>query len=134
MFAAGYPAWKKYAGETQAVAIRAGKEEGSIDIATFKKILKETPDSIFLVDSRSPEEYKAGTFKNAVNIPNDQLEKQIKSLPSNKPIVFVCNTGALSGEAYYMVKDLRPDIKEVYYLEAEVTYHKDGSQTIKKAL
>jgi hypothetical protein len=31
-----------------------------------------------------------------------------------------------------MVKDLRPDIKEVYYLEAEVTYNKDGSQTIKK--
>lgn len=132
VFAAGYPAWKKYAGGTQAVQIRAGKEEGSIDIATFKKIVKENPESILLVDARSPEEYKAGTFRNAVNIPNDQLEKNIKSLPSDKPIVFVCNTGALSGEAYYMVKDLRPDIKEVYYLEAEVTYNKDGSQTIKK--
>ncbi|UCF02966.1 MAG: rhodanese-like domain-containing protein, partial [Deltaproteobacteria bacterium] len=114
------------------VQIRAGKEEGSIDIITFNKILKENPDSILLVDARSPEEYKAGTFKTALNIPTDQLEKNIKSLPSDKPIVFVCNTGALSGEAYYMVKDLRPDIKEVYYLEAEVTYNKDGSQTIKK--
>jgi rhodanese-related sulfurtransferase len=132
VFAAGYPSWKKYAGGTQAVQIRAGKEEGSIDIITFKKILKENPDSILLVDARSPEEYKAGTFKTALNIPTDQLEKNIKSLPSDKPIVFVCNTGALSGEAYYMVKDLRPDIKEVYYLEAEVTYNKDGSQTIKK--
>jgi len=132
VFAAGYPAWKKYAGGTQAVQITAGKEEGSIKIVTFKKILKENPNSILLVDARSPEEYKAGTFRNAVNIPNDQLEKNIKSLPSDKPIVFVCNTGALSGEAYYMVKDLRPDIKEVYYLEAEVTYNKDGSQTIKK--
>ena len=132
VFSAGYPAWKQYAGGTQAVQIRAGQEEGSIDISTFKKIVKENPDSILLVDSRSPEEYKAGSFKNAVNIPNDELEKKIKSLPSDKPIVFVCNTGALSGEAYYMVKDMRPDIKEVYYLEAEVTYKKDGTQQIKK--
>jgi rhodanese-related sulfurtransferase len=51
-------------------------------------------------------------------------------LPSDKPIVFVCATGARSGEAYYMVKDNRPDIKEVYYLEAEVTYKKDGSYKI----
>ena len=29
------------------------------------------------------------------------------------------DTGALSGEAYYMVKDLRPEIKAVYYLEAD---------------
>jgi hypothetical protein len=44
--------------------------------------------------------------------------------------VFVCNTGARSGEAYYMVQDIRPELKEVYYLEAECTYNKDGSVKI----
>ena len=38
------------------------------------------------------------------------------SLPSDKPIVFVCSTGARSGEAYYMVQDIRPELKEVYYV------------------
>jgi rhodanese-related sulfurtransferase len=132
VFAAGYPAWVKFAGVgKEVIQLKAGTEEGSIDIATFKKILNEKPDSILLVDVRSAEEHKAGSFKSAVNIPTDKLEKNIKSLPSDKPIVFVCNTGALSGEAFYMVKDLRPDIKEVYYLEAEVTYNQDGSQKIK---
>ena len=85
-----------------------------------------------LIDVRDPDEYAAGSFKTAVNIPTDDLEKKIKTLPTNKPIVFVCNTGARSGEAYYMVQDLSPEMKNVYYLEAECTYKKDSSYTIKK--
>ena len=135
MFAAGYPAWKKFAGASiaaSAVQIQKGKEEGSIDIAAFKKIVEENQDSIMLIDSRDLEEFAQGHFKTAVNIPNDELEKKIKTLPSDKPIVFVCSTGARSGEAFYMLQDLRPELKKVYYLEAEITYNKDGSYVIKK--
>lgn len=132
MFAAGYPAWKKaYGASPAAVAVKAGTEEGSIDIATFKKILKENPDSIYLVDVRDPDEYAAGHFQTAVNIPVDQLEKKLDSLPADKPIVFVCTTGARSGESYYMLLDLKPELKKVYYLEAEVEYAKDGQHKIK---
>ena len=138
VFAAGYPAWKKAtagaasAEKKAAVSIKAGKEEGSIDIAAFKKIMAENPGSILLIDVRDPEEYAAGSFKTAVNIPTDELEKKIKTLSADKPIVFICSTGARSGEAYYMVKDTRPDIKDVFYLEAELTFNKDGSYTIAK--
>ena len=131
VYAAGYPAWKKFAGKTDAkpgaTKIKAGKEEGSIDIEAFKKILKDNPDSIFLSDVRDSDEFTAGTFKTAVNIPSDDLEGKISSLPSDKPIVFVCSTGARSGEAYYMVQDIRPELKKVYYVEAEITFNKDGS-------
>ena len=85
-----------------------------------------------LVDVRDPDEYKAGTLKNAVNIPVDKLEDKVKTLPTDKPVVFVCNTGARSGEAFYMVQDLRPKMKNVYYLEAELKVKKDGSYEIKK--
>jgi len=135
VFAAGYPAWKEFAGASAtatAVQVKGGEEEGSIEIATFEKILKEDPDSILLIDVRDPDEYAAGTFETAINIPTDDLEKRIKTLPSDKTIVFVCNTGAKSGEAFYMMKDLRPELKEVYYLEAEVTYKEDGTYEIKK--
>ena len=136
MFAAGYPEWKKVAGaagasKTMAGEVKSGKEEGSIDIATFEKIIKENPESILLIDVRDPDEVKAGSFKSAINIPVDDLEKKIKTLSAEKPIVFVCATGARSGESYYMVKDLRSDIKDVYYLEAEITFKKDGSYSIK---
>jgi rhodanese-related sulfurtransferase len=133
VFAAGYPAWKKvYGAAPAAVQVKAGKEEGSIDIATFEKIIKENPDSIMLIDVRDPDEFAAGTFKTAVNMPTDELEKKIPTLPTDKPIVFVCSTGARSGEAYYMVQDIRPELKKVYYLEAELTFKKDGSFEIKK--
>ena len=133
MFAAGYPAWKNaYGASPAAVAVKSGSAEGSIDIATFEKIIKENPQSILLIDVRDPDEYAAGSFKTAVNIPTDELEQKIATLPADKPIVFVCNTGARSGEAFYMVQDLRPELKEVYYLEAETIYSKDGSVKINK--
>ena len=114
------------------VAVKAGAEEGTIDIAAFEKIITESPGSIMLIDVRDPDEYAMGHFKTAVNMPTDVLEAKISTLPADKPIVFVCATGARSGEAYYMLQDIRPELKEVYYLEAEITFEKDGAYTIKK--
>jgi rhodanese-related sulfurtransferase len=133
VFADGYPAWvKAFGAAPAAVAVKAGAAEGSIEIATFEKIIAENPQSIMLIDVRDADEYAAGSFKTAVNIPTDELEEKIATLPADKPIVFVCNTGARSGEAFYMVQDLRPELKEVYYLEAETIYSKDGSVKITK--
>jgi rhodanese-related sulfurtransferase len=133
VFSAGYPAWKKTYGDgtAQAAQVKSGKEEGSIDIATFKQLVDEKPENMMLVDVRDPDEFNAGSLKSAVNIPVDKLEGQIKTLPTDKPVVFVCNTGARSGEAFYMVQDLRPKMKNVYYLEAELKVKKDGSYEIK---
>ena len=143
VFAEGYPAWvAAYGkGETTAVAsaknassnqLKAGKEEGSVDTESFKKIVKNNPESIMLIDVRDADEFKAGSFKTAINIPVDKLENKIKILPTDKPIVFVCGTGARSGESFYMVQDLRPEMKNVYYLEGELTFKKDGSFEVKE--
>ena len=132
VFAAGYPAWKKEMGAGVAVQVKAGAEEGTIEIATFEKIINESPDSIMLIDVRDVDEYAMGHFKTSVNMPTDVLEAKVDTLPSDKPIVFVCSTGARSGEAFYMLQDLRPELKKVYYLEAEATFKKDGTYTIKK--
>ena len=82
---------------------------------------------------RDPDEFAAGHFQTAVNIPVGTLEDKIATLPAEKPIVFVCSTGARSGESYYMLQDIRPELKKVYYLEAEVEYNKDGTYKIKKS-
>ncbi len=133
MFDAGYPAWENaYGAAPAAVAVKAGTEEGSIDLGTFEKILKDNPQSIYLVDVRDPDEYAAGHLQTAVNIPVAELEEKVNTLPADKPIVFVCSTGARSGESYYMLQDIKPDYKKVYYLEAQVEYHKDGSYKINK--
>ena len=132
VFAAGYPAWVKLVGKSEAIEIEAGEEEGSVDLSLFKKILSENPDSIMLVDVRDADEFSAGHFPTAINIPTEVLEAQLKTMKISKPLFFVCATGARSGEAYYMVQDLRPDIKDVYYVEAEIIFSGDGSFEIKK--
>ncbi len=134
VFAAGYPSWKAAYADAAAASAKAGsatlktgKEEGSIDTATFSDIVKNKPESIYLIDVRDADEFADGSFRTAVNIPVDTLEAKIKTLPTDKPIVFVCGTGARSGESFYMVQDLRPEMKNVYYLEGELTINKDGS-------
>jgi rhodanese-related sulfurtransferase len=131
VYAGGYPEWEK-AFPSAANTIKPGSGEGTIDVAAFEKILKEDPAAILLIDVRSQAEFSTGALKTAVNIPVGDLEKKLKTLASDKPIVFVCSTGARSGEAFFMVKDSRPDIKDVFYLDSEMSFNKDGSYKIGK--
>ena len=135
----GYSEWVAKFGDAvtggakkTASKLKSGKEEGSMDIPEFEKIMKENPESIFLADVRDADEFAKGSLKTAVNIPVDQLKKRIAEIPSDKPIVLVCGTGARSGESFYMVQDLRPEMKSVYYVEAGMSFKKDGSFEIAK--
>jgi rhodanese-related sulfurtransferase len=138
----GYPAWVKAYGPgptaaagaapaaVKAPAIEAGKEAGSIAVASFERIFKEAPDSVFLIDVRDPKEFDNGTFKGAINMPLSTLEKNLDKLPTGKPIIFFCGAGARSGEAHDLVKLHKPEMKTVF-LDADIKWTKDGAYTIK---
>ncbi len=141
VFAKGYPNWKKAYGAGPKAAkkaapkkkaavkkkYKAAKEEGSIAFYEFNNIVKNAPDNVLFVDVRDPKEFKSGSFKNAVNIPTEELEMKLASMKADKPIIYVCGTGARSGEAYYMTLDKRPDIVEVYYVDGEMSWGKGGT-------
>lgn len=134
-FPEGHPAYAAATGGGQAAAaapasarsepapaiIEPGKEQGSIATASFERILKESPGSMLIVDVRDAKDIKAGTLPGAVNIPVGEIEKRIGELPKDKPTVFVCPTGARSGEAYDMVKLIDPSLP-VYFLDAEIDF------------
>ena len=137
LFQSGYPAWKKAYGEEAAAksaaassgvpAVETGEEAGIITIDSFNKLITENTDSFYWYDVRDPEEVEAdGTYGKAVVMAVDDLEDKIGELPTDKPIVFFCSTGARSGEAYDIVKMKRDDLA-VYFLDANVKFHKDGS-------
>ncbi len=133
VFSTGYPSWTKAYGQAKdAIKVQAGTSEGTIDLAKFQDIVVNNPDSILLVDVRDPDEFAAGSFKTAVNIPVDALEARIKGFPTDKPIVYFCATGARSGEAFYMTQDVRESLKNVFYVEAEIEFKGDGKFEIKK--
>ena len=135
VFDKGYPEWKKtYGASNETMQVKAGAVEGSIDLKRFKSIIANNPDSIMLIDVRDADEFAQGSFKTAINIPVEDLESKIKSFPTDKPIVFVCATGARSGEAFYMTKDVRESLKDVYYVEAQIDFKENGKFEIKKSI
>jgi rhodanese-related sulfurtransferase len=113
-------------------ALKAGASEGSIDNDVFAELARNNVDSIRLIDARSPAEFAIAHIPGSENMTVDMLEKKIDAFTADKPIVFICTTGARSGEAFYMFQAMRPDLKDVYYVDANVSFAPDGSFTIKK--
>lgn len=67
--------------------------------------IKEVVNSsdVILVDVRIPEQYTAGTAKNAVNIPLAEIQKNIETLKGKKVVVF-CNKGIQADQAMEILK------------------------------
>ncbi|MCP4043611.1 MAG: hypothetical protein GY731_16915 [Gammaproteobacteria bacterium] len=102
--------------------VEIGEDDGMITIASFTRLLKERPDDFYWYDVREPEEVKAdGSFSKAITLSVDELEKVVAELPTDKPIIFFCATGARSGEAYDIVKMKREGL-QVYFLDANVEF------------
>ena len=140
IYPAGYPAWKtaygskadtaaKPKGQASQAKLVPGKEEGTVTVESFQKVMAEDRDAILLVDARDPERFATATIKGAVNIPIDDLDKRMDELKGDKPIVFFCNRGGTAGEAYDMLKEFRPEL-EAYFLSAELSCTKKGDYTI----
>ncbi len=62
----------------------------------------------------------------------DSMHSQGFAFNDDKPIVYVCATGARSGEAFYMTQDVRESLKNVFYVDAEIDFKGDGKFEIKK--
>lgn len=127
---AGYPGWKEAYGAGGAVAVKAGEAEGAVDTEWFLTTLKENPSAITVIDVRDPAEFAAGHFPTAINMPVDMVEKKATEIPTDKPIVFSCASGARAGEAYYLYMDIVKDAKNVFYLEATNKFEEDNSYEV----
>ena len=141
----GYPEWVRLYGEAAAPAaassaaaatkaapsIEAGKEKGTISVASFERIMKENPGSLLLVDVRDAKEFNTGAIKGAINIPIGDVGKKLDTLPKDKPIVFLCGTGARAGEAYDTAKLLRSEL-QTYFIDAEMKFNADGTFSVKE--
>ncbi|WP_121812217.1 HesA/MoeB/ThiF family protein [Mucilaginibacter kameinonensis] len=66
-----------------------------VDANTVIQWLRETPDEIYLVDVREDYEFDDENI-GGVNIPLYELEEHVDSLPPDKKLVFICQTGQRS--------------------------------------
>ena len=68
-------------------------------------IMNNNTEFASIVDVRTPEEFKTGHLKGAVNIPLDKLQERLdefRKMP--KPILAYCRSGARSGMAVGILK------------------------------
>ncbi|MCS6820727.1 MAG: rhodanese-like domain-containing protein [Microscillaceae bacterium] len=56
-------------------------------------------EGAFLVDVRTPSEFKAGSVKGAVNIPLDTISSNLSKFKSKQHIVVFCQSGIRSSQA-----------------------------------
>lgn len=60
--------------------------------------------NVTFVDVRTPEEFSNGTVEGAINIPLEQLEKQLNQLKGKENIVLFCRRGIRAGKAQDILK------------------------------
>ena len=59
----------------------------------------------YIIDVRTPQEYKMGHVQQAVNIPLDQIRKNVDKIRKmDKPVITCCQTGSRSGRAKSILK------------------------------
>ena len=77
----------------------------------LRKILKESPQSIFILDVRNTESYEEAHIEGAINIGIDDLfqDKNIKEIPTNKPIVVCCGIGHVASQILTLLQLLGYD-------------------------
>ncbi len=78
----------------------------------FDKLFKKTFESVtpeqakelsdqgaYFIDVREPHEYKTGHAPSAVNIPLGSLDRRLGSIPKEREILVICQSGARSASA-----------------------------------
>ena len=141
VFAGGLPSWKeaklgttKSAGKAvqEKVAkkefsdngIKNGTDEGTVDGEWFYTLIKDNkvPEIVQIVDVTSPEEFSKGHLKGSINIEAEKLTPQelYAKLPKGKSIVFNCTAGGRSLDAWTRLKDLKVDMSEIFYFDANI--------------
>lgn len=93
------------------LALAAGVKQLSVKDA--KALIDRTPN-LYILDVRTPDEYRQVRMKNSVLIPLSDLERRVGEIPKNRPILVICAVGARSKSASELLAGR--GYREVYHL------------------
>lgn len=84
-----------------------------------------------LVDLRSADKFKAGAIAQAKNIPAADLANKANTLPKNKPIVLICETGRTAPRSISVLR--KHGLEEIYTLEGGLQAWAQAGLPLKKS-
>ncbi len=85
-----------------------------MQLITIEEIEQREPETYTLIDVRTPEEFAAGSFLQAVNIPMEGFFEHEKDIPKDRPVYILCHTGKKSVD---IVEQLEEDGYESYNIQ-----------------
>jgi rhodanese-related sulfurtransferase len=56
-----------------------------------------------IIDVRTPAEFRGGHIKGSLNFPLNDLQKSMRKIPKDKPVITCCRSGARSESAKRML-------------------------------
>jgi rhodanese-related sulfurtransferase len=121
--AAAYPVESGMPALTK-IAYAPKPRAGSLPMAEFTTLAKNTPADVLILDVRNPDEASQGMIKGALLIPDDELVARLAEVPKNKRIVTHCLTGIRAEMAYHKLKEAGYNAA---FLNNDIDVSKDGS-------
>lgn len=90
--------------------------EAKVKVEEFEQKIKSSDDPQ-IVDVRTPEEYKKGHVKDALNVDwnSEEFDNMVKALDKNQPVYVYCLSGGRSAKAAERLKET--GFTEIYELE-----------------
>ncbi len=67
-----------------------------LDTQQVAALLKDEPDRVFVLDVRTPGEFRRGHIPGAVLIPMQEVPRRLSDIPRDRKVVVVCASGARS--------------------------------------
>ena len=79
--------------------IEAGFEQAHLPQQSVRELSEKLEEKPFVLDVRSPSEWKSGHIQGAVHIPGGELPARVSEVPEDTPVHVVCGSGYRSSIA-----------------------------------
>ena len=97
-------------------------EPGPVEPEAAKALVQQQQDLVVL-DVRNPNEFVVAHYPNALNIPVNELETRFAEVPVGRPVLVHCGMGRRAKRGYEILREKRPDIKDLYYIKGEPIFN-----------
>lgn len=125
------PASGAYAAPSAATGNGALPAPGSVNGIEADALIDSLGSDLAVIDVRTPLEFNDGHLKNAILIPVQEIMKDVRKVPVDRPILFLCRSGGRAEFAYDLLHKEYPDNKKMWYLNGTTEYRPDGSHVFR---
>ncbi|WP_341667859.1 rhodanese-like domain-containing protein [Alcaligenes sp. SDU_A2] len=100
-------------------------------VSTSEAVQMVNQKQAVLIDLRGADQFKAASIAQSRNIPAADLDAKAASLPKDKPVILVCDTGRSASRSVAVLR--KHGIQEAYTLEGGIQAWMQASLPVKKS-